>query len=157
MRAPVYWKAVSDTARILLTTALLSGSAFAMFVWQLTRLDVGGPDRLVAQLRLAQWGALLLAAIAGISLGLTIAHDEGPFGSLEVALSAAFLIVAAVAMLREPRSALYVLAIAFVLHALFEIAHRPGALPSVAPRWYAVGSSIYDVYIAAFCYWAARR
>ena len=148
---------MSDTARILLTTAVLSSTAFAMFVWKLTRLDSGGPDRLVGQLRLAQWGALVLAAIAGVSLGLTIAHDEGPFGSLEVTLAAAFLIVAAVAMLREPRSALYVLTIAFVLHALFDIAHRPGVLPAVVPQWYAVGSSIYDLCIAALCYWAARR
>ncbi len=148
---------MSDTARVLLTAGVLSTTAFAMFVWKLTRLDAAGPDRLVAQLRLAQWAALVLASIAGVSLGLTIAHDEGPFGSVEVALAVAFLIVAAIATLREPRSALHALAIGFVLHALFDIAHRPGGLPNVAPQWYAVGCSIYDVCLGGLCYWAARR
>jgi len=32
------------------------------------------------------------------------------------------------------------------------VAHRPGALPGIAPRWYLVGCAIYDVYIGALCY-----
>ncbi len=157
MRAPVYWESVSDTARILLTAAVLSAIALATFVVTLTRLDPTGPDRLVGQLRLAQWGALLLAVTAGVSIGLTIAAMDGPFGTLEVTLGIAFTIAAGASMLREPRSALYTIAAAFLLHACYDIAHRPGGLPSIAPHWYAVGCAIYDVYVAVLCYWAIRR
>jgi hypothetical protein len=140
-----------------LTAALLSSSALGMFVWRLTRLDDVGPDRLVAQLRLAQWASLLLGATAGISFGLTIAHETSRFGAVEVMVGAAFLIAAAIAMLREPRTSLVLLSIVFVLHALFVIAHRPGGLPPVAPEWYAIGSAIYDVIVAGLCFAAARR
>ena len=37
-------------------------------------------------------------------------------------------------------------------HAVLDVAHRPGALPGIAPRWYLVGCAIYDVYIGALCY-----
>jgi hypothetical protein len=48
---------------------------------------------------------------------------------------------------------LTILALAFAAHAVVDIAHRPGLLPDgIAPRWYAVGCAILDVYIGALCY-----
>jgi hypothetical protein len=59
---------------------------------------------------------------------------------------------------REPRAALIIAATAFVAHALTDLAHRPGWLsPDLSPRWYVVGSAIYDVCVAALCYVATRR
>jgi hypothetical protein len=150
-------ESVSDTARALLTFALLSSTALGVYVWKLSRLDPGGPDRLVGQLRLAQWSALVLAATGAVSIGSTIAHETAPFGTLEVTLGVAFVVLAAVVLHREPREALLLAAGAFVLHALATLAHRPNGLSPVAPGWYTAGSAIYDLFFAAVCYWARRR
>lgn len=148
---------MSDTARGLLTAALLSSTALGVYVWMLTRQDATGPERLVGQLRIAQWAALALAAMGASSIGLTVANEGAPLGTLEVTLGLAFVVGAGVVLRREPREALFLVAAGFVLHALTDIAHRPGGLAPIAPHWYAVASAIYDLYFAALCYWAARR
>ena len=54
--------------------------------------------------------------------------------------------------------ALMTLAIAFVAHALVDIAHRPGWLsPAIAPQRFIAGCAAYDVYVAALCFWARGR
>lgn len=148
---------MSDTARVLLTAALLSSTALGVYVWTLTRLDPAGPDRLVGQLRLAQWAALALAGNGGVSIGLAVANDAGPFGAVEVTFACAFIVIAAVVLHREPREALLVATAAFVLHALVTLAHRPRMLAPLAPAWYIAGTAIYDVFFAAMCYWTRRR
>lgn len=149
---------MTDTARVLLAAALLSAATIGAFVWRLTRTDADQPDRLVGELRLAQWAALLLAALGGVSIGLTVAFDAAPAGNLDALLGVAFVVLAGFVLHREPRDALLLVSTGFVLHALVDIAHRPGWLPpDVVPRWYAIGSAIYDVYVAAACYWARRR
>ncbi len=71
----------------------------------------------------------------------------------EVAFAVGFLIVAASTLVRDPRHALTVLALAFAAHAVLDVAHRPGLLPdTIAPRWYLVGCATYDVFIGALCY-----
>jgi hypothetical protein len=56
-------------------------------------------------------------------------------------------------MVRDPRQALTIVALAFAAHAVVDVAHRPGLLAdSLAPRWYAIGCAVYDVYIGALCY-----
>jgi hypothetical protein len=148
---------VSDTARALLTFALLSSTALGVYVWKLSRLDAAGPDRLVGLLRLAQWAALALAALGAVSIGSTIAHEAAPLGTIEVTLGLAFIVIGAVVLHREPREALLLAAGAFVLHALVTLAHRPNGLPPIAPAWYTAGSAIYDLFFAAACYWARRQ
>jgi hypothetical protein len=150
-------ESVSDTARALLTFALLSSTALGVYVRKLSRLDSGGPDRLVGQLRLAQWAALVLAAMGSVPIGSTIAHEAAPLGTLEVTLGLAFIVAAAVVLLREPREALLLAAGAFVLCALVTLAHRPSGLPPIAPGWYTAGSAIYALFFAAVCYWARRH
>ena len=149
---------MSDTARLLLTVAVLSACATAMFAWRVGRLDPAEPERLIGELRLAQWAALLLAASAGVTMGLAVANDVVPFGTLEVTFGVAFLLAATLIFTREPRDGLLLAAASFIAHALVDIAHRPGLLsPDLVPRWYAVGSAIFDVAVAAVCYWARRR
>jgi hypothetical protein len=108
---------------------------------------------LVAELRLSQFAALLLALISGAYIGFAVAHEEQPGVGFDVALTIGFLLMAATTLVRDPRHALTVLALTFAAHAVFDVAHRPGALADgIAPRWYLIGCAVYDVYIGALCY-----
>src|SRR5436190_7789235 len=130
----------------------------AALAWRVVRTESASPARLVAQLRVAQWAAVVLAAVGGISIGLSVAAEAVPAATLDVTIGAALLLASMAVIQREPRGALIVAASAFVAHALTDLAHRPGWLsPDVSPRWYVVRSAIYDVCVAAFCYVATRR
>jgi hypothetical protein len=125
------------------------------FAWQAVRTSLispNAPDRLVAELRLSQLAALLLVLSAGVYIGTAIAHEEVRGVGFDVAFSIGFLVVAATAIMRDPRQALPMLALAFAAHAILDVAHRPGLLPGVAPRWYLIGCAIYDACIGALCY-----
>ena len=149
---------MSDTARVLLTAALLAASTTGFFTWRLSRLDPSGPERLIGSLRLAQWAALLLAATGAVSIGLAVSNELLPSGTIEVTLGVAFVLFGAFVLSREPREALLFAAAGFLAHVLVDIAHRPGLLePDLAPRWYVVGCAVFDVYIATLCYWVRRR
>jgi hypothetical protein len=63
---------VTDTARLLLTAALLSAATVSVFAWRITRIDREEPGRLIGELRLAQWGAILLAGMAAMPVGLVL-------------------------------------------------------------------------------------
>ena len=145
-----------------LRTALIAFAALAAgFTWQSMRtaaVPASSPERLIAELRLAQMAALLLTLSAGAYIGFAVVRENEPGVGLDVALAVGFLLVAAVTMLRDPRQALTIVAIAFVAHAVLDIAHRPGLLPEgLAPRWYAVGCAVYDVFMGAVCYLPVLR
>ena len=149
---------MSDTSRLILIVSILSASATAIFAWRVSRLDPSESERLIGELRLAQWAAILMAASAGVPLGLAIANDAVPFGTIEVTFGVIFTLIAGAILTREPRDGLLLAAAAFIAHALIDIAHRPGVLsPDLVPRTYAIGDAIFDVVIAAVCYWARRR
>ena len=119
---------------------------------------VSSPDRLVAELRLAQVAALMLAACAAAYLGFAATHEHVPGAGLDVALALGFGLVAASTIVRDPRQALTMVALAFAAHAVLDVAHRPGVLPEgVVPRWYSVGCAIFNVYIGAVAYWPMLR
>lgn len=127
----------------------------AGFAWQAVRtsfIPVSAPDRLVSELRLSQLAALLLVMTAGAYVGMAIVHEEVRGVGFDVALSVGFFVVAATALMRDPRQALTMLALAFAAHAILDVAHRPGLLPEVAPRWYLIGCAVYDACIGALCY-----
>ena len=145
-----------------LRTALIAFAALAAgFTWQSIRTAAvapSSPERLIAELRLAQMAALLLTLSAGAYIGFAVVRENEPGVGLDIALAVGFLLVAAVTMLRDPRQALTIVAIAFVAHAVLDIAHRPGLLPEgLAPRWYAVGCAVYDVFMGAVCYLPVLR
>jgi hypothetical protein len=140
-----------------LRTVLIAFSALGLgLAWQSIRtaaIPTASPERLIAELRLAQMAALLLTLSAGAYIGFAVAREHDPGVGLDIAIAVAFMLVAAVTMLRDPRQALTIVALAFVAHAVVDIAHRPGLLPeSLAPRWYAVGCAVYDVFIGVVCY-----
>ncbi len=149
---------MSEAARTIL---IAFGTLAAGFTWQAARTAAtatSSPDRLIGELRLAQLAALLLTLSAGAYIGFAIVHENAPGAGLDVALSVCFLLVAAVTMLRDPRQALTIVAVAFAAHAVLDVAHRPGMLPEgLAPRWYAISCAVYDAYIGALCYWPVLK
>lgn len=149
---------MNDPSHVLLVAGALSAGALAIFGAQIERLDSATPQRLIAQMRLAQFAAILLAAASGITCGLVITGDAGPFTTLDTCLFAIFGGVAALVLGREPRPALLLAAGGLVAHGFVTIAHRPGWIPT-APfsQWHAVGIAVYDVVIAMICVWTWRR
>ncbi len=117
-------------------------------------VPTSSPDRLVAELRLAQFAALLLSMTAGAYLGFAVAHEATMGVGLDIALAIGFLVIAATTLVRDPRQSLIIIALAFVTHAVVDVAHQPdGLLPAdIAPKWYLIGCAVYDLYIAALCY-----
>lgn len=145
----------------LRTVLIAFGTLAAGFTWQSIRtaaVPPASPERLVAELRLAQMAALLLTLTAGAYIGFAVIRETEPGVGLDIALAVGFLLVAALTMVRDPRQALTIIALAFLGHAVLDIAHRPGLLPeALAPRWYAVGCAVYDVFMAAVCYLPVLR
>jgi hypothetical protein len=128
----------------------------AGFTWQsvkTTLIPVSSPERLIAELRLSQIAALLLAMTGAAYIGFAVVHDAQPGVGIDVALAMGFFLVAATTLVRDPRHALTILALGFAAHAVIDVAHQPGWLPdALAPRWYTIGCAIYNVYIGALCY-----
>jgi hypothetical protein len=149
---------VTETARIILTAAVLSGLGLGALTWRVTRTDPEAPDRLVGQLRVAQLAALVLATVGAMPIGLALVAPPDLGAHLDAALGFAFVISAGYILTRDPREALWIAAAAFILHALVNLAHRPGWLPvELAPRWYLIGCAVFDVYLASLCFLARRH
>jgi len=149
---------VNDPSHVLLVAGLLSAAALGIFAAQIERLDSATPERLIAQMRLAQFAAVLLAAVSGITIGLVLANGTGPFTTLDTCLFVIFSGLSALVVRREPRPALLLAAAGLVAHGFVTIAHRPGWMPT-APfsQWHAVGLAVYDVAVAMICVWTWRR
>lgn len=137
---------------LILACAVMAVALIRLSVTAL-RADPSAPDRLVAELRLAQFAALMLVLTAGVYIGFALAHGASPGSGLDVALAIGFLMLAAVAVTQEPGHALTMLALGFAAHAAVDLLHGAGTLPSDAiPSWYATACAIYDVGIAGVCY-----
>jgi hypothetical protein len=159
-RTPVYCryiKTVTETARVLLTAAILSAVGLAVFVWRLARPGRLPHEYLIDQLTLSQWAALLLAAAGATSVGVAVAMASAP-GAFVEATSGVLTIAVSVIIFRcEPPRALLVAGGLFLGHAFFDWAHRPGFLTTeLVPQWWALGNTLYDVHIAALCLMAMR-
>lgn len=145
----------------LRTTLVAFAGLAAAFIWQSVRaasIPTSSAQRLVEELRLAQMAALLLTLTAGAYIGFAVVREHDPGAGFDIALAVGFLLVAALTMVRDPRQALTIIALAFAAHAVVDIGHRPGLLPEgLAPRWYAVGCAVYDVVIGAACYLPVLR
>jgi len=149
---------MTDSARVLFAAAVLSLSAFAAFGWRVSRADPTQPERLIGELRLAQWAAVLLSATGAASMGFAAAQATIPLGTIDVTIAILYVLLAGFVLLREPRAGLLVAALGFLAHALIDLAHRPGWLsPELVPRWYVAGSSIWDLAMSSVCLWARRR
>ena len=144
---------MSEGLRTLAVAFLGLAAGLTWYAVRCSQVPTSSPDRLVVELRLAQFAALLLCLIAGAYLGFAVTHEEQLGVGLDIALAVGFLVLAASTLVRDPRQALTMLALAFASHAILDVAHRPGGLPeAIAPGWYSIGCAIYNVYIGALCY-----
>jgi|SRR5690606_23882222 len=143
---------MSQVAVVFVLMAMLFTGGLGWFAWRLTQLAPDSPLAVVGQLRLSQAGAIVLALTAGMHAGLAAAAAATPGVAADLGLAGGFAALALLALLREPRVALGLLASAFAAHALVDIAHRPGLLPTIVPRWLAVGGAIVDLALAAICF-----
>lgn len=149
---------MTDTARVLLTAVVLFGLALSTFAWRVTQIDPEETDRLIGELRLGQWMAVVFAGMSGVPIGLALAQPGIAVAHLDIALAVAFIGVAGFVLQRDPREGLLVASLAFLAHALVDILHRPGWLPpDLSPRWYTAGCATFNVYLAAWCFWTRRR
>lgn len=149
---------MTETARLLLTAGILSTVALTTFVWRLTRPGRATHEYLIDQLRLSQWAALLLAGSGAIGIGVAVGAAGAQGALAETAAGLATIGMSAVVLRREPPSALLVAALVFLVHGLFDWAHRPGLLTvSFVPHWWSAGSALCDVYVATLCLAARYR
>ena len=144
---------MTDAVRTVTVAFVGLAAGLTWYAARTAAIPTTSPDRLVAELRLSQFAALLLALIAGAYIGFAVKAESQPGVGLDIALTVGFLVMAATTLVRDPRHALTVLALTFAAHAVFDVAHRPGGLADgIAPRWYLIGCAVYDVYIGALCY-----
>lgn len=137
----------------LAVLAALVVATIVTFTLRALAAPANAPDRLVAELRLAQIGALVLALTAGVSVGLALGHAARPELSTEVALGGMLFLVAAIAPFQDPRQGLTMVSLGFAAHAVTDVMHRPGLLPSdLTAEWYFVGSACLDAVVGALCY-----
>ncbi len=149
---------MTDTARLLLSAAVLSASAFGAFAWRVSRADPSQPERLIGELRLAQWAAVLLVLVGAPAIGFAAGRAAVPLGTLDVTIAVLYLLLAGLVLLREPRTGLLIAAVALLAHALVDLAHRPGGLSDeLMPRWYLAGCAAWNLTLSAICFWARRR
>ena len=143
---------MTETAGALAVSATMLALTAARLAWNALRLDASSPQRLVAELRLAQIAALLLALAAGTYAGAAVA-SRTPGAGLDIALATGFFFLAALATTWAPARALTVLAAAWGVHGLVGLGHQAGVLPpGIVPAWYSTASAIYGVCMAGVCY-----
>src|SRR4029453_13647468 len=149
---------MTEASRTILVAAR---SGAAGMTWQALRtaaIPLTSPDRLIAELRPAQIAALVLVAAAGAYLGFAVTHEAQPGVGLDIALALGFGILAGVTLVRDPRQALTLLGLAFPAPAGVDGPPQPGVLPEgAAPRWYALGCAVFNVYVGAVTYWPILR
>jgi hypothetical protein len=149
---------VTETARALVVATVLAGSGLGVYVLRLARIDPAEPQRLVGELRLSQWLAMILAAVGGAWVGLAVGRATQPLSGIDLTIAIGVIVLATWTLHRETRSALTILCVAFLAHAIIDSAHRPGGLTiDLAPRWFTLGCAAFNLYLSALCFWAQRR
>jgi hypothetical protein len=148
---------VTETARALLVAAVLASLGFAFFVQRLVRIDPAEPARLIGELRFAHWMSAVLAAVSGAWLGLAVARSGQLQSGVDLTIALALMVLAAWLLQRDTRQALTLLCLAFLAHAIIDIAHRPGGLAAdLAPRWFTLGCAAFNLLLSALCYRVRR-
>ena len=144
---------MTDTARVLLVAGVALAIMLVRLALAAVRADPSSPARLVAELRLAQFAAMMLALFAGVYVGFALAQESTAGSGLDIALAIGFLVLASVAATRDPPTALTLVALAFAAHAGVGLLHGAGMLPTESmPPWYATACAVYDVGVAGVCY-----
>ena len=149
---------MTEALRALVVAAIALGGALAWLATLAARADPSAPTRLIAELRLAQFSALLLTLVSAVYVGLAIANEQVTGAGLDIALAIGFVVLASLVTAWEPVRALTALAIAWGAHGVVDLAHIADLLPAaVAPPWYPTACAIYDVVVAGLCYLPVLR
>ena len=149
---------MTDAVRSFAVVFLAFGGTVVWLALCAWRAEPTNGQRLVAELRLAQFAALLLALAAAVPMGFALAHDAVAGTGLVMAIAAGCFSVAALVTTWEPVRALTALAMAWGTHALADLAHGAGLLPpDIVPGWYPPAGATYDVLVAALCYLPVLR
>ena len=134
----------------------ISALAFSCgVIWlssQATNMEPSNPNRLITELLLAQYAALLMVLTAGVYIGLVLTQEQQPRIELDVALSTGFILLAAIAITWVPEKALTALAVAWTAHAMIDLGHIAELLSPIRPSWYPTTCALHDVVLAGFCY-----
>jgi hypothetical protein len=141
----------SDATRALVLGAATLTAALAWLAAQALRVPVRHPSRLVAELRLAQAAAVLLAFSAALLAGLSAAHAEVPGAGLDMAFAVVWCGLALMTLVRDASAALGWLAAGFAGRAVLDLLHLPGWLPGPVPRGYLVASAVVNAVAAGCC------
>ncbi|BCS34484.1 hypothetical protein TBR22_A37110 [Luteitalea sp. TBR-22] len=141
----------SEATRALLAGAATLVLALAALTIQTLRIPGHAPHRVVAELRLAQAAAVLLAFSAAFLAGMG-ASAAGPVAALDMACAVLACGLALMTLVRDPRAALAWLGAAFLGRAVLDLGHALGWLPPVAaPRGVLAGSLVANLCAAACC------
>ncbi len=144
---------MDDATLALIVACAALAVAMVRLSFLAMRADSNSPDRLVAELRLAQFGALVLAVVAGAYVGFALAHADTSGSGLDIALAVGFVVLASYAQTQEPATALTLVAAGFGGHAVVDLLHAAALLPSDSlPTWYPTACALYDVAVAGVCY-----
>ena len=139
---------MSEASRTLLLAAL---SLAAGFTGRAAHGGDPGPSARSPRRRAAPRAGrgAALAACAAAYLGFAATHEHVPGAGLDVALALGFGLVAASTIVRDPRQALTIVALAFAAHAVLDVAHRLASCRGVVPARYSVGCAVFNVHIGA--------
>lgn len=141
----------SEASRALLGGAVTLVLALAVLTVQTLRIPGHAPHRVLAELRLAQAAAVLLAFSSAFLAGMA-ASAPGPVVALDMAVAVLACGVALMTLVRDPRAALAWLGAAFVGRACLDLGHALGWLPPVAaPPGVPFGSLVANLCAAACC------
>lgn len=140
----------SEAGRALLAGALTLVSALAVLTWQTVRIPAHAPNRIVAELRLAQAAAVLFAFSAAFLAGLA-ASSPGPVAAIDMGCAVLACGLALMTLVRDARAALGWLAAGFLGRMVLDVLHLPGWLPTIAPSPVLAGSAVANLVAAGLC------
>jgi hypothetical protein len=138
----------SEAGRALLAGGLTLVVALLVLTVQTVRIPGHAPGRIVAELRLAQAAAVLLAFSAAFLAGLA-ASASAPVAALDMAAAVLCCGLALMTLVRDARAALAWIAAAFLGRAILDLCHVLEWLPIVAPTRVLVGSLLANLIAAA--------
>lgn len=149
---------MNDTARVLLVAAVLSAAAVARLAWRLQREEPDSPERLIGELRLARWLAVLVCGLGAMTSGLAVGSPSASLANVDAAAGLLIVGVSGLILQREPPEGLLIATIVSVALAVWNLAHRPGWLDDGdGLAWYRMGAATYAVCLASVSYLSRRR
>ena len=142
---------VTETARVLLTAGILSAVALTTFVWRVIRPGRAphDTDRSIEALASGSPPAGQHRC-GGHRCGGGRRRISKTHRSRPPRLTA--MLASLIVLRSEPPAALLIAALFFLLHSVFDWAHRPGLLSvQFVPHWWTLGCGIYGAYLAVLC------